>query len=64
MSAGFAQMIIMDMTTFNRQHYDFRFVRREFLGDVARLNKNNPRVLDSSDATLRLSGAALGGCRL
>jgi len=37
MSDGFAQMIIMDMTTFDRQHYDFRFVRREFLGDVRTL---------------------------
>lgn len=36
-SDGFAQMIIMDATTFDRQHYDFRFVRREFLGDVRTL---------------------------
>jgi hypothetical protein len=37
MSDGFAQMIIMDMTTFDRQHYEFHFVRREFLGDVRTL---------------------------
>lgn len=37
MPDGFAQMIVMDMTTFDRQHYDFRFVRREFLGDVRTL---------------------------
>jgi Peptidase family M48 len=37
MSEGFAQMIIMDATTFDRQHYDFHFVRREFLGDVRTL---------------------------
>src|SRR5664279_1423698 len=37
MSDGFTQMIIMDATTFDRQHYDFRFVRREFLGDVRTL---------------------------
>ena len=37
MSEGFAQMIIVDPTTFDRQHYDFRFVRREFLGDVRTL---------------------------
>jgi hypothetical protein len=37
MSDGFAQMIIMDMSTFDRQHYDFRFVRREFLGDIRTL---------------------------
>jgi hypothetical protein len=34
MPDGFAQMVIMDMSTFDRQHYDFRFVKREFLGDV------------------------------
>lgn len=34
MPDGFAQMIIMDMSTFDRQHYDFRFVKRDFLGDV------------------------------
>jgi len=37
MSEGFAQMIIMDATTLDRQHYDFHFVRREFLGDVRTL---------------------------
>lgn len=37
LSDGFAQMIIIDATTFDRQHYDFRFVRREFLGDVRTL---------------------------
>jgi hypothetical protein len=37
MSSGFAQMVLMDMSTFDRQHYDFRFVRREFLGDVRTL---------------------------
>jgi hypothetical protein len=37
MSEGFAQMIIMDATTFDRQHYDFHFVRREFLGDMRTL---------------------------
>ncbi len=37
MSEGFAQMIVMDATTFDRQHYDFHFVRREFLGDVRTL---------------------------
>jgi hypothetical protein len=37
MSDGFAQMILMDATSFDRQHYDFRFVHREFLGDVRTL---------------------------
>jgi hypothetical protein len=37
MSNGFAQMVLMDMSTFDRQHYDFHFVKREFLGDVRTL---------------------------
>jgi hypothetical protein len=32
--AAFAYTIVMDTGRFNRQHYDFEFVRREFLGDV------------------------------
>ncbi len=31
---GFAQMILPDQRGFDRQHYDFQFVRREFLGDL------------------------------
>ena len=31
---GFAQMMLIDGTTFDRGHYDFELVRREFLGDV------------------------------
>jgi hypothetical protein len=31
---GFMQMVVMDDTSFDRAHYDFKFVRREFLGDV------------------------------
>ena len=37
MSEGFAQMILIDQSCFDRQHYDFRFVRREFLGEVRTL---------------------------
>jgi hypothetical protein len=37
MSEGFAQMVIIDMGAFDRQHYDFRFVKREFLGEVRTL---------------------------
>jgi len=37
MSNGFAQMVLMDISTFDRQHYDFHFVKREFLGDVRTL---------------------------
>ena len=31
---GFAQMAVIDATGFDRQHYDFRYLRREFLGEV------------------------------
>jgi hypothetical protein len=31
---GFAQMLLIDGAQFNRAHYDFEFVKREFLGDV------------------------------
>jgi hypothetical protein len=31
---GFSWMIFADRNDFNRQHYEFRYVRREFLGDV------------------------------
>src|SRR6201987_696381 len=31
---GFSLMIFADRNDFDRQHYDFRYVRREFLGDV------------------------------
>src|SRR5665213_84857 len=31
---GFVQMLLLDANHFDREHYDFKFVRREFLGDV------------------------------
>jgi hypothetical protein len=31
---GFAQMAVIDSTGFDRSHYDFRYMRREFLGEV------------------------------
>ena len=31
---GFAWMVYADRTDFDREHYDFHFVRREFLGDI------------------------------
>ncbi|MGA3187336.1 MAG: M48 family metalloprotease [Bryobacteraceae bacterium] len=31
---GFAQMAIIDLLDFNRQTYNFEYVRREFLGDI------------------------------
>lgn len=33
-SQGFVQMLLLDANNFDRQHYDFKFVRRDFLGDV------------------------------
>lgn len=34
---GFAQMVLIDGSAFDLTHYDFEFVRREFLGDVRTL---------------------------
>jgi hypothetical protein len=34
MPRGFAQMLLIDGAQFDREHYDFEFVRREFLGDI------------------------------
>jgi hypothetical protein len=31
---GFVQMLLLDANHFDRQYYDFTFVRREFLGDI------------------------------
>jgi hypothetical protein len=31
---GFMSMIVVDGQSFDRNHYDFKFVRRDFLGDV------------------------------
>jgi hypothetical protein len=31
---GFMSMIVVDGQSFDRAHYDFKFIRREFLGDV------------------------------
>lgn len=31
---GFMSMIVLDGQNFDRSHYDFKFVRRDFLGDV------------------------------
>jgi hypothetical protein len=31
---GFSWMVYVDRTDFDREHYDFRYIRREFLGDV------------------------------
>ncbi len=34
---GFSWMIYADRNDFDRQHYDFRYIRREFMGDVRTL---------------------------
>jgi hypothetical protein len=34
---GFARMLTLDVASFDREHYDFDFVRREFLGEVRTL---------------------------
>jgi len=31
---GFVQMLLLDANHFDRQHYEFKFVRREFIGDI------------------------------
>ena len=31
---GFAQMVLVDGRSFDRAHYDFKYVRREFLGEI------------------------------
>jgi hypothetical protein len=32
--AGFVQMIYLDTSSFDRQHYQFEYIRREFLGEI------------------------------
>src|ERR1035437_5961542 len=32
--SGFVQMILMDSTGFDRQHYNFNFIRNDFLGNI------------------------------
>ena len=34
---GFAQMLVLGSKSFDREHYEFEFVRREFLGEVRTL---------------------------
>ena len=33
--AGFVQMILMDSNSFDREHYNFEFIRNDFLGSVS-----------------------------
>jgi hypothetical protein len=51
---GWAQMVFLDATEFDREHYSFDFVRREFLGDVRCL------VFDVKPRAARSSGKFMG----
>ncbi len=67
---GFAQMAVIDLTDFNRQTYNFEYVRREFLGEVRCLvfdvtprNRTQPGkfvgriwVEDRDDSIVRFNG--------
>jgi hypothetical protein len=67
---GFAQMAVVDLADFNRQTYDFEYVRREFLGevrclvfDVSPRNRAQPGkfvgriwVEDHDDSIVRFNG--------
>jgi hypothetical protein len=74
---GFLQMIYVDMTGFDRQHYQFDYVRREFLGevrclvfDVTPTSKGDPGrfagriwVEDQDFHIVRFNGAYSGSSR-
>jgi len=51
---GFAQMIIMDTSRFDRDHYGFEYIRRECLGEVRCI------VFDVTPKVANMSGAFLG----
>jgi hypothetical protein len=51
---GFLQMIFIDNSRFDKQHYKFDYVRREFLGEVRCL------VFDVTPATKKSGGLFLG----
>ncbi len=51
---GFAQMAVIDLVDFNRQTYNFEYVRREFLGDIRCL------VFDVSPRNRAQSGKFIG----
>ena len=58
---GFSWMIYADRNEFDRQHYDFHYARREFLGDVRCLvfdlyaqERRGPRPVSSAASGLRI----------
>jgi len=75
---GFMDMMFLDTTEFDRQHYDFGFVRNDFLGDVhtqvfdvlPRKNTGDGRftgriwVDDQDGAVVRLNGIFTGNAHI
>lgn len=54
---GFAWMVYADRNEFDRAHYDFQYVRREFLGDVRCFVFDvRPKTLKGNDARGRFVG--------
>lgn len=51
---GFAQMIFIDSTGFNKENYTFEYVRREFLGDVRCI------VFDVAPTSVKAKGKFIG----
>ncbi|HEX3941098.1 MAG TPA: hypothetical protein VHX11_06420, partial [Acidobacteriaceae bacterium] len=74
-SAGFMEMMFLDPVSFDQQHYDFSYVRRDFLGSVRTLvfdvhpkpNTGNGRftgriwVEDQDGNIVRFNGTYTGG---
>ncbi len=60
---GFSWMIYADRNEFDRQHYDFHYARREFLGDVRCLVFDILPKKDASYPCGRSSCCAWGGHR-
>jgi hypothetical protein len=58
MSSGFDSMVLVDTVGFNRARYDFKFVRREFLGDIRTivLDVSPKRVSDDKHPDVRFLG--------
>jgi hypothetical protein len=58
MSAGFDSMVLVDTVGLNRSRYDFKFVRREFLGDVRTivLDVSPKRMKDEKRQDVRFLG--------
>lgn len=56
-AAGFDSMVLVDTTGLNRQRYDFKFVRREFLGDLRTIVLDvTPKVDKNNKTDVRFIG--------